>query len=61
MGKTNQKPLPPPKRVTVTLTPRLVWEILHEQHERRMAGENVNLAMVVLDRLESSYGVGGSQ
>lgn len=46
------KPLPPAKRITVTLSPPVVRWLLDEQHRRRLAGENATLSSVVVERLE---------
>lgn len=59
MSKTTKKPMPPPKRITITMPSEIVRGLLDEQHERRMTGETVTLAGVVVEHLERVYGVAG--
>lgn len=57
MGKKPDKALPPPKRITVTMPPVIVRELLDEQHRRRMSGEAISLAGVVVEHLGRAYSV----
>lgn len=57
MSKTTKKPMPPPKRITITMPSVVVRELLDERHRRQLSGETISLAGVVVEHLERVYGV----
>lgn len=57
MSKKTDQPLPPKRRLTITVPPRVLRCLFDEQHERRMDGDSVSLSGIVLEHLERRYGI----